>query len=175
MPHQMSVEDCLTHLLTLANGRRSKWNAWDWTKWSLHWSVQAVFKGGFSSQQCAPFQIHAREEMGQGSFLTARAGSYILCPHFTPIQWHLKFKSINKHLGNLLQQSVPHIALQSLSSLTHCLSPVPCYTESSIPSLQPCLPWRLTQFPVSMSFDLYLTRTLSPFSFSELICGHILK
>ena len=71
-PHQMSLEDCLTHLLTLANGRRSKWNAWGWTKWPLPWTIQAVFKEGFSSQQCAPFKIHAREEMGQGSFLTGR-------------------------------------------------------------------------------------------------------
>ena len=71
-PHQMSLEDCLTHLLTLANGRRSKWNAWGWTKWPLPWTIQAVFKEGFSSQQCAPFKIHAKEEMGQGSFLTGR-------------------------------------------------------------------------------------------------------
>lgn len=91
------------------------------------------------------------------------------------MQWHLKFKSIYKHLGYRSQQSVPCTALQSLPSLTHCLSPAPCCTEPLTPSPQPRLPWRLTQFPVSMSVNLYLTAALSPFSLSELICGHILK
>lgn len=163
MPHQMRLEDCLTHLLTLANGRRSKWNAWGWTKWPLHWTIQAVFKEGFSSQQCAPFKIHAREEMGQSSFLTGRGWVLHPLPSFysnsvtTEIQIHLQALRVPITIVSATHSPPELIILDPLplsctmlhgafSPFTPALSPLGTHTISCLHEFQSLLNWNSFTF-----------------------------
>lgn len=110
------------------------------------------------------FKFMQEEKWVKLAFWLQRAVSYFPCTHLILIQWHLEFKLIYKHSGHLLEQSVPPIPLQGLSSLTHCLSSRPCYTDPLISSPHPLALWRLTRFTGFMDFNLYLTKNSFTFN-----------